>query len=349
MIKSITVKNHLNETINLSLTDPWDTGLVIKQIDGLGPPKATINATDLAMGDGAVYNSARTDKRNIVMHFQFIETWTEPVYSEGGDTVVANRRPSFSFPVEFGRGVEFSRTIIRHEGEVIEPSHVDKTIEDVRLETYKYFPLKKNVTLTFVTDKRVAYISGYVESNSPDIFSKEEGCQISIVCPNPYFESPIKPVALNGVRGLFEFPFSFDAPISFGEIESDSRGRILYEGDVDTGTLVIINATGGASGVSIANLSNGDYLTIDTSKIGAITGGDNNLKAGDRIMISSVTGKKYATLYRNARTYNILPCIAKDTSWLNLVRGINEFQYTASEGASNISISVDAKTLYEGI
>ena len=63
------------------------------------------------------------------------------------------------------------------------------TIEEVRLKSYKYFPIKKPLTLLIETDKRTAEIEGYVESNEPDIFSEDEGCGISILCPNPYFRS----------------------------------------------------------------------------------------------------------------------------------------------------------------
>ena len=63
------------------------------------------------------------------------------------------------------------------------------TVEDVRQESYKYFPIKKQVKLTIETDNRICESYGYVESNEPDIFSKDESTQISIICPDPYFYS----------------------------------------------------------------------------------------------------------------------------------------------------------------
>ena len=61
------------------------------------------------------------------------------------------------------------------------------SIEDVRQLSYKYFPIKKKLTLLIETDNRQAEIDGYTETNEPTIFSKDEGSDISIVCPNPFF------------------------------------------------------------------------------------------------------------------------------------------------------------------
>lgn len=59
MIKSITVTNPKGESLELDLFHPEKSGLIVKSITGLGPPKANINSTDLATADGALYSSAR--------------------------------------------------------------------------------------------------------------------------------------------------------------------------------------------------------------------------------------------------------------------------------------------------
>lgn len=311
MIKSITVTNHLGNSVVLSLTDPWETGLIIKSITGLGPPNGIINSTDLAMGDGAVYNSARIDKRNIVFSFQFSE-----VLEEDG-------------------------------------MRVKETIEQVRLNTYKYFPLKKHVTLLFETDSRTASIQGYVEKNESDIFNKEESAQVSIICPDPFFYSGRKPTLLNGIEGMFEFPFSNESLdeslINFGEIIYSEGQKILYDGDAESGTIVTISAYGAASGITIDNVVNGDSIFIDTSKIGSITGGTNNIASGDVVVISSVVGDKYIYLLRGSNTYNILSCVDKNTSWLRFSPGLNEFHYSATTGSANLQIQIDGNTLYSGV
>ena len=56
MIKSITVKNYLNDQITLELTRPEKSGFIVESIDGLGPAKANINVTDISTNDGGIFN-----------------------------------------------------------------------------------------------------------------------------------------------------------------------------------------------------------------------------------------------------------------------------------------------------
>lgn len=79
MIKSITVKNYLNDQITLELTRPDKTGFIIRSIEGLGPAKANINVTDISTNDGGVFNSSRLDKRNIVINLIFLQTASESI------------------------------------------------------------------------------------------------------------------------------------------------------------------------------------------------------------------------------------------------------------------------------
>lgn len=73
MIRSITVINNLNESLELELSNPEKSGLGINYIDGLGPCKANLKMADDASGDGGRVTSASLDKRYITMSLQFIE------------------------------------------------------------------------------------------------------------------------------------------------------------------------------------------------------------------------------------------------------------------------------------
>lgn len=72
MIKSVTVTNHLGESLKLELAFPEKSGFAVQSIEGLGPPKANINTSDLATDDGSMYNSARVGSRNIVFNLGFM-------------------------------------------------------------------------------------------------------------------------------------------------------------------------------------------------------------------------------------------------------------------------------------
>lgn len=63
----------------------------------------------------------------------------------------------------------------------------DGSVEQHRLEIYKFFPIKQKITLVFETETRLAEITGYVKTNQPEIFSNQSSVSITVVCPDPYF------------------------------------------------------------------------------------------------------------------------------------------------------------------
>lgn len=71
MIKSITVTNFLGQSKKFELGRPEKSGMAVTNIEGLGPSKSNILTTEVATNDGAIFNSARSQARNIVVHFDF--------------------------------------------------------------------------------------------------------------------------------------------------------------------------------------------------------------------------------------------------------------------------------------
>lgn len=306
MLKTITIINHRDEILKLELTNPYDTGLVVKGITGIGPVKANINTTELAISDGAIFNSARANSRNIVFSFQLLE----------------------------------------------DPK--TNLVETVRQRTYKYFPLKKMLTLLFETDHRIAEIQGYVESNEPDIFQKDETIQISIVCPSPYFYTPDSTIVLNGVESMFTFPFSNESltedQIIFGNIVSSVSTEYFYDGDVDSGVIFHIHCTDAVKNIMVYNMETRERMSIDTSVIKTIVGSQqDDLIAGDDIYLSTISGDRYIYLVRGGVEYNILPSIPKITDWITVQKGSNVFGYLAETGKSNVGIDIHTNILYEGV
>lgn len=231
-----------------------------------------------------------------------------------------------------------------------------ETIEDLRQKTYRYFPEKKPLLFVIETDNRVLSADGYVESNEPDIFSSEEGCNISIVCPDPklYAYGPRSETAteMTGVIPVFEFPFENDSLIEplliMGEIvEEGSEHIIEYAGDLDIGIKIVIYAIASASGVTIYNTRTREKFSINTNKLEALTG--SGLVAGDVLIINTVIGSKSLTLVRNGVFYNVLNCVDPGSSWFTLTKGENHFAYVATTGASNLQIRITNKTVYDGV
>jgi len=228
-----------------------------------------------------------------------------------------------------------------------------ESIEDVRQKSYKYFPLKKNVDLLIETDNRIVKTTGYVESNEPNIFSSQEGTQISIICPDPYFYSagPNNTTVFYGVEPVFEFPFSneslTDPLITFGNIHLKTENVITYKGDAEIGVTIHIHAIGEAKNITIYNTGTREVMRIDTTKLESITG--SGIIAGDDIIIKTQKGEKNITLIREGKSFNILNCLDKRTDWFTLAKGNNIFAFTAESGITNLQFWIENKVIYEGV
>lgn len=230
-----------------------------------------------------------------------------------------------------------------------------ESIEDLRQKSYKYFPLKKSVELTIETDNRYVKTTGYVESNEPNIFSSQEGTQISIICPDPYFysagEDGNNVTNFYSIDPMFEFPFSnesLDEPLLvFGEIQIKTEGVITYHGDSEIGVMIYIHAIGPATNINIYNTETREVMKINTEKISSLTG--KGIVASDDIVINTAKGEKSITLIREGVSYNILNCLDKNTDWFTLAKGDNIFAFTADSGVTNLQFRVENKVIYEGV
>ena len=301
MVISLTVTNPKGESLELELTRPERSGLIVQNVEGLGPTKADINTAELATMDGSLFNSAKTEQRNIVLTLAMLHA---------------------------------------------------PTIEDARLLTYRFFPVKKKIRLRIVTDRRVVYTYGYVESNEPNIFSRTETAQISIICPDPYFyDERQTSVGFYSVEPLFEFPFvndsTSDALIEISRLRLDSRANLIYSGDADVGALIILHMNGSAKNIGLYNIGTGEQLTIDTDKIQAITG--YALKDQDEIYISTVKGDLYVRLLRNGVYENIISAVGKNSDFFQLTSGDNIFAFSAEEGVENIVVMFRYHNAYGGV
>ena len=226
-------------------------------------------------------------------------------------------------------------------------------IESVRQKSYKYFPVKKNIELVIETDNRLVKTTGYVESNEPNIFSEQEGANISIICPDPFFYSANKTMVTEfyTVIPMFEFPFSNESLteplLSFGAIQIKTEDNIYYSGDDEIGMIIYIHAIGTAKNIGIYNMDTREQITIDTAKIEAITGA--GITNGDDIIINTVKGHKSIMLLREGVSYNILNCLDKNTDWLVLRKGDNQIAFTAEEGVTNLQFRIENEIIYEGV
>lgn len=235
------------------------------------------------------------------------------------------------------------------------------SIEDVRHKSYKYFPLKKPITLIFETDTRTVEIEGVVESNEPDIFSSEESTNISIICPDPYFyasgENARSKTEFSGINAMFEIPSDTgysnesltEALTEISTLYIQSERGIMNYGEVDIGVVISIKPLAIVKGIlTISNITLGQNMSFDLNKIKTIT--KNDFHIGDELVINTLRGKKSVTLVREGKNYNALSCIDTRTDWIYLTSGENTFTYYLDgDGIEDLQFSVTNSILYEGV
>lgn len=226
------------------------------------------------------------------------------------------------------------------------------TIEEARLLSYKFFPMKKPLTFRIETDNRIAETIGYVESNDPNPFSERSSVQISVLCESPYFLSPNKDITLfAGIDSLFQFPFenahATNKLINFGEIVNKKANTVYYSGDGEVGCIIEIRAIGDVKNITMYNLRTRESMRIDTNKLASMTGA--GLIAGDMITINTNNGSKSAVLLRNGARTNIINTLGKTIDWFKLSKGDNLFGFIAEDGEENIQFRIISQVAYEGV
>lgn len=303
MIKSVTVVNPFGESLRLVLTNPEESGLIIMNIDGLGPVKATVATTALTTMDGSVFNSARADNRNVVITLRLLP---------------------------------------------------QPDVETIRQKTYKFFPLKKKVTLIVETDNRHVKTEGYVESNEPTIFAENEETQISIICPDPNFYDYKEGTfdSFTGVEAMFDLPYWLNRDKPEGEpisnLRTDSRATIDYAGDSDTGLIITCRALDdGVKNFKIYNVDTRQSMTVNTDVVEQIVGAPFSKR--DEIVITTTKNKKSAYHVREGIRTNVIAAIGKDSEWFQLHQGTNTFDRSAESGEDSLRIIFSYQNAYGGI
>lgn len=186
-----------------------------------------------------------------------------------------------------------------------------------RIELYKTVKPKRSIRLYVENNERKAYIDGYTESLTVDMFAGKEVAQISILCPYPFFIDKASPFT------------------AAGDVVLTANNT----GDVETGLDITITANGGeVYSPYIENISTGERMSIRQ-----------NMLADDIIKINTNTGERSVTLTRSGITTNIINALDLTSTWLTLELGTNEFEVYCTSGELYIQSQVTYNLLYQGV
>lgn len=210
-----------------------------------------------------------------------------------------------------------------------------------RINLYKYFKIKYPIKIRYKNGSRNVWIIGYTQSVQIAYFDKKETAQITVRCPDPYFNDEKTTMQeMSNVLALFEFPFDIEEtdPVEMSRIEL-GRDQIISNGsDVPIGMKIRIYASGNAVNPQIYNVRTGEFLKILDTMI-----------AGDVIEISTMKGSKSAIRYREGVKTSMIGYFAEGSVWLQLLPGENVMAMYADVGAENLYIDITSTDQYEGV
>lgn len=328
MIHSMTVVNHLGDSLEMVLTNPEESGFAITSISGIGAMKATINTTSLATNDGAAYNSSRGEVRNIVINLKYL--WNPDIeYS---------RQISYKyFPTK-----QLVRLIFNmdHRSAYID-GYVESNEPDI-------FSERETGQISIICPD--PYFRDYD-------FSGNNSVEFSIVEPLFEFAYLDEDVFPDGTpeEEKYIFENNTDDPeqpnkkmIRMSSVINEYEKDIYYKGDANSGMILTISITDvGVRNIILYSYIDREIMRIDTDKIATASG--EALKAGDEIIISTIHGSKSAYLLRSGIYTNILNAIDRDSDWLVLKPGHNTIGYSADAGIEYLRFTASYDVLYLGV
>lgn len=279
---TLKIENRFGDILELT----HNKNYVVSDIGGLNPPKARINLSDIAGMNGALFNSAKAETRNIVL-------------------TVLPQAP----------------------------------VEQNRLALYRFAQVAQWCKIYYSNGSLDVQIEGYVEAVEGSLFSKAQTLQISIICPQPYFES-LREIYndISSLISTFEFPFAIESDgIEFSYIEHNVLANVVNVGNVTTGVLIYITARG-----DVVN------PIIYDDKGGRI-GLNMTLRSGEQVVIDTKSGERSVKLVSGVTETNIINKLMPDPSWFALLPGDNVFSYSAESGEDLMSIVFRHRTKFGGV
>lgn len=234
--------------------------------------------------------------------------------------------------------------------EIVITVKINGDVEANRLKLYRFFKTKHYCKLLYKNGARDVYIEGWVESIETDLFAQSQTMQIAVRCPDPYFKAMNEIISdISKVLGLFAFPFSFgangivadtltDDAIEFSMYDDERVVNIVNSGESDVGFTITLTAIGDVVNPTIHNVETKERFSLNFS-----------LVEGDVVTINTRMGEKSVTLLRDGIRTNLINKVGRDSTWLMLSIGDNQFTFDTDSGSEMLQIHFSHRTIYEAV
>lgn len=197
----------------------------------------------------------------------------------------------------------------------LDPNWEEWNVSKLRNLLSLYFMPKFQVRFVFEsTEFSPVEIFGIVESNEPNIFSKDPEHQISIICPDPDFTS---------VNALGVTRTTDDGPVD-----------IVYNGNLETGITLIVDNSADPDPLEImVQNTNFDVQTFAISASTPIP-----FDATHSFLLNTIPGKKFVIISADsmgAGEVNLLRSVMDGSDWIKLKPGTNQFEVSLDTGTKD--------------
>lgn len=186
------------------------------------------------------------------------------------------------------------------------------TVSKLRRHLDNFFMSKQTLRLVFESmEFSPVEIFGHIESNEPNMFSKDPEQVISIICPDPDF-------------------IGVDEVIVDGQTD-ETDIEIPYNGNVPTGFHILVNKMVGSSDVHWLNIKVGDP---DETEFKIDLGSEFLLNDMRGFIANTIPGDKYVrrTSPPDPGYFNLLNYLTEASEWPSLKPGVNPFQIISDAG-----------------
>ena len=232
-----------------------------------------------------------------------------------------------------------------HDGSVFNTAFVDnrQIIIDIaingpacgnRNELFRFFRTARRTRLIYHNDLHDVYIDGWCQNAPVQYFGQKQVFQATLICPDPFWHGLTEVVGqTDGVEALFE-----EAGIPFSEYVSGGGAFIWNPGNVESGIIVEITASGAVTNPLVYHVNTDTFFKVTTS-----------LQSGDKLIIDTITDEKSVKRIRSGSTTNLIASRAIGSTWLQADPGMNEFTLKADSGVANMTATIRFTTNIEGV
>jgi hypothetical protein len=247
------------------------------------------------------------------------------------------------------------------------PISPDQSIEELRLLSYRLFPIKRQVRFYIYDDEgRDYFIDGTITKNEPNIWSKSEGASLEIVCPDPFFKnSNYTETSFTELVGIYHF-FNNEDPesITVGECPTEpldvfkwkeEQVTVIYPvselfhyserfvdnpSNYECGAILYLST----DGVEVKNPIIYNFTTGETLKLMY------TIRADEVIEINSMNQKHSIISNYNGVVTPILQYIdIKNSDFIKLYPGSNRIAISADRNPKFLDLKIRVYPIYVGI